>query len=121
MQISSRLRKLILVFLGFLIMLFGKLVEEAGTFRSLSRAKWSFASGRGPLGPLAEADRSIGPVLAEQISDLRPRLCLASRSPRTCFFQLQLILPVRFFFHLRRLRSPSRKSRIDHSFQYYEL
>jgi len=27
MQISSRLRKLILVFLGFLIMLFGKLVE----------------------------------------------------------------------------------------------
>jgi len=28
MQISSRLRKLILVFLGFLIMLFGKLVEE---------------------------------------------------------------------------------------------
>jgi len=30
MQISSRLRKLILVFLGFLIMLFGKLVEEAG-------------------------------------------------------------------------------------------
>ncbi|RBQ25291.1 MAG: hypothetical protein ALMCE001_04800 [Methanocorpusculum sp. MCE] len=38
MQISRRLRKLILVFLGFLIMLFGKLVEEAGTFRSLSRA-----------------------------------------------------------------------------------
>ena len=30
MQISRRLRKLILVFLGFLIMLFGKLVEEAG-------------------------------------------------------------------------------------------
>ena len=30
MQISSRLRKLILVFLGFLIMLFGKLVDEAG-------------------------------------------------------------------------------------------
>jgi len=28
MQISSRLRKLILVFLGFLIMLFGKLVES---------------------------------------------------------------------------------------------
>jgi len=28
MQISSRLRKLILVFLGFLIMLFGKLVEN---------------------------------------------------------------------------------------------
>jgi hypothetical protein len=27
MQISRRLRKLILVFLGFLIMLFGKLVE----------------------------------------------------------------------------------------------
>jgi len=27
MRISSRLRKLILVFLGFLIMLFGKLVE----------------------------------------------------------------------------------------------
>jgi len=38
MQISRRLRQLILVFLGFLIMLFGKLVEEAGTFRSLSRA-----------------------------------------------------------------------------------
>ena len=38
MQISSRLRKLITIFLGFLIMLFGKLVEEAGTFRSLSRA-----------------------------------------------------------------------------------
>ncbi len=36
MQISSRLRKLIMLFLGFLIMLFGKLVEEAGTFRSLS-------------------------------------------------------------------------------------
>ncbi len=36
MQISRRLRKLILVSLGFLIMLFGKLVEEAGTFRSLS-------------------------------------------------------------------------------------
>jgi len=28
MQISRRLRKLTLVFLGFLIMLFGKLVEE---------------------------------------------------------------------------------------------
>jgi hypothetical protein len=27
MQISSRLRKLIMLFLGFLIMLFGKLVE----------------------------------------------------------------------------------------------
>ena len=27
MQISSRLRKLITIFLGFLIMLFGKLVE----------------------------------------------------------------------------------------------
>ncbi|MPL72555.1 hypothetical protein SDC9_18340 [bioreactor metagenome] len=27
MQISSRLKKLILVFLGFLIMLFGKLVD----------------------------------------------------------------------------------------------
>ncbi len=38
MQISSRLRKLIMLFLGFLIMLFGKLVEEAGTFRSLSGA-----------------------------------------------------------------------------------
>jgi hypothetical protein len=29
MQISRRLRKLTLVFLGFLIMLFGKLVEGA--------------------------------------------------------------------------------------------
>jgi hypothetical protein len=29
MQISRRLRKLILVFLGFLIMLFGKMVEGA--------------------------------------------------------------------------------------------
>ncbi len=28
MQISRRLRKLIMLFLGFLIMLFGKLVEE---------------------------------------------------------------------------------------------
>jgi hypothetical protein len=28
MQISSRLRKLIMLFLGFLIMLFGKLVES---------------------------------------------------------------------------------------------
>ena len=40
MQISSRLRRLIMIFLGFLIMLFGKLVEEAGTFRSLSQASF---------------------------------------------------------------------------------
>ncbi len=33
-----------MIFLGFLIMLFGKLVDEAGTFRSLSRANLRFAS-----------------------------------------------------------------------------
>ena len=38
MKISSRLRKLILVFLGFLIMLFGKLVEEYMT-RGTAKAK----------------------------------------------------------------------------------
>ena len=30
MQISNKLRKFIMIFLGFLIMLFGKLVDEAG-------------------------------------------------------------------------------------------
>jgi hypothetical protein len=33
MRISTNLRKLIMVFLGFLIMLFGKLVEEYVTKR----------------------------------------------------------------------------------------
>jgi hypothetical protein len=61
MQISSRLRRLIMIFLGFLIMLFGKLVDEAGTFRSLSRG---------------------GPVLAKQVDRLATKSLICERVGR---------------------------------------